>query len=98
MFNQPGEILCQCFIVRSSRRRCPTEREDEGIVATSVAECVYTLAHVVGFVTGSLYEARPHLSIQKASMPTAFNMRSDRLEWKTLVRIPLLTCRFDMLA
>lgn len=55
VFNQPGEILCQCFIVRSSRlRRRPTACEGEGIVASSVAECVYTLAHVVGFVTRSL--------------------------------------------
>lgn len=29
-------------------------REGEGIVVSSVAECVYTLAHAIGFVTRSL--------------------------------------------
>lgn len=39
----------------------PAAREGEGIVATSVAASVYTLAHAVGFVTRSLYEARPRI-------------------------------------
>lgn len=92
MFNQPGEILCQCFIVRSSRRRCPTAREGEGIVTTSVAASVYTLAHAVGFVTRSLYEARLPKPVEKEA-PMAFRDEerpiTNRME-NTLAPVPSL--------
>lgn len=80
MFNQPGEILCQCFIVRSPMRWRPTACEGEGIAASSVAECVYTLAHAIGFVTRSLY-AVPGRLPRPITKETAmiFEMKSEQL-------------------
>lgn len=48
-----------CAIIPTAVPHCAQGRRDCGW--TSVAASVYTLAHAVGFVTRSLYEARPRL-------------------------------------
>lgn len=79
MFNQPGEILCQCFIVRSSRcGGAPLRARAKGLRDSSVAECVYTLAHAIGFVTRSLYAVLGRLSMP-VTKEMIFEMKSEQL-------------------
>lgn len=46
-----------CAIIPTTPHRASVACEGEGIVVSSV-ECVYTLAHAVGFVTRSLHDVR----------------------------------------
>lgn len=63
----------------------PTACEGEGIAASSVEECVYTLAHAIGFVTRSLY-AVPGRLLRPVTKETVmiFEMKSEQL--RTVVK------------
>lgn len=79
-----------CAIIPAAVPHCARGRRDCGW--TSVAASVYTLAHAGGFVTRSLYEARPRLPklIEKEAATAFRDEERLRIEWRTLAPLLLI--------